>query len=177
MSVSRPFQTLSDRALERCRVLSVVMISVGTLLWVKLLSVLAPKSLLVMILLIAVALVSIAFPFFSILNEKNKREEEMIIEMARRSQRYKLGGTTEGPQWFDVEDEEVPWTNIEQPDPEHWHVILGVRSDDSKEVIRKAFVRLAMKLHPDQSGGKGDAAKIREVINAWNEARQERGWP
>jgi hypothetical protein len=177
VSVSRPFQTLSDRTLERCRVISGVMIFVGTLLWIKLLSILEPKSWLVTTLLICIALVSIAFPFFSILSEKNRREEEEIIEMARRSQRYKLGGTTEGPQWFDVEDEEVPWTNIEQPDPEHWHVILGVRSDDSKEMVRKAFVHLAMKLHPDQSGGKGDAAKIREVINAWNEARQERGWP
>lgn len=35
--------------------------------------------------------------------------------------------------------------------------LLGVKSDDSNNAIRKAYLRLAKKLHPDKTGTKGDS--------------------
>lgn len=46
------------------------------------------------------------------------------------------------------------------------HEVLGVSGDSSKEEIKKAYRKLAMKYHPDKGG---DPAKFREISNAYDE--------
>ena len=45
--------------------------------------------------------------------------------------------------------------------------ILGVRPQDSEEVVKKRYRELARKLHPDASGG-ATAGEFSDINNAYN---------
>lgn len=47
--------------------------------------------------------------------------------------------------------------------------VLGISVNDSEEVAKKAYRRLAMKYHPDRNPGNKQAEeKFKEVGDAWN---------
>ena len=63
------------------------------------------------------------------------------------------------------------------------YTVLGVRRDDKPETIRKAFLKLAKRHHPDMNPGKTDAAEKFKALNTANDilsdpdrrARYDRG--
>jgi curved DNA-binding protein CbpA len=50
--------------------------------------------------------------------------------------------------------------------------VLGVTENDDIEVIRKSYLMLVKRYHPDKQGG--DPVKFREVQNAWEKVKDKK---
>ena|SRR3989344_4484952 len=53
--------------------------------------------------------------------------------------------------------------------------VLGVKTEDSDERIRNAFLALVKKYHPDSNNGLGDLKAINEVVDAFRTIMTKRG--
>ncbi len=61
---------------------------------------------------------------------------------------------------------------VSLPSPKKWWEILGVRPENSLELIRETYKILCMKHHPDRGG---DHSRMAEINAAWDQAQKEKG--
>lgn len=54
-----------------------------------------------------------------------------------------------------------------------WWEVLGVKEDDSQEIVQNAYRHFAKKYHPD-NGGSNEI--MSEINGAWDNAKLSRGW-
>jgi len=160
--------SLSSTALERYRKLAVFGIPLGSGAWGLTFPFTAgPDAVLVPLLLFVVVNALFVSPLVALWREQDKRgrrrEEERFQEALRTAREYRRHYKYR---------HEVVQGHLEGG----WHVVLGVKPGDSRQVIRRAFVALAIQLHTDSTGGRGDQARMREVIEAWGAAKRTRGW-